>query len=371
MHLHIVSFNVPWPADYGGVIDVFYRIKALSEAGVRIHLHCYTYGRQPAFELERYCDEVIYYRRKTCPRKLFTRRPYIVSSRTSDQLLARLCEDQYPILLEGLHNAWILERLGGSRILLRAHNVEHEYYSRLSMVESRLFRKLYLRMDARKLRRYEPVMRKAACVLAITEADAGHFKEIGCSNVFLLPPSHQHDDFVCRTGRGDYAVYHADLSVPENVNGATFLINKVFSHSEHRLILVGHNPAPSLLQLAGKHPNVTVVSDPDDDQMERIISDAQVNVLVTEQATGLKLKLIHSLYCGRHCLVNSNMVAGTRLAEACVVADSPESMREALDRLMVQDFTRQHLLYRRRSLGPLYSNRANAQRLVALLSRMR
>ena len=34
MHLHIVSFNVPWPADYGGVIDVNYRIKALWASGV-------------------------------------------------------------------------------------------------------------------------------------------------------------------------------------------------------------------------------------------------------------------------------------------------------------------------------------------------
>ena len=29
-HLHIVAFNVPLPANYGGVIDVFYRLKALS-----------------------------------------------------------------------------------------------------------------------------------------------------------------------------------------------------------------------------------------------------------------------------------------------------------------------------------------------------
>ena len=40
--LHIVSFNVPWPANYGGVMDVFYRLRALSRAGLRIHLHCYT-----------------------------------------------------------------------------------------------------------------------------------------------------------------------------------------------------------------------------------------------------------------------------------------------------------------------------------------
>ena len=27
--VHIVSFNVPYPADYGGVIDVFYKLKSL------------------------------------------------------------------------------------------------------------------------------------------------------------------------------------------------------------------------------------------------------------------------------------------------------------------------------------------------------
>ena len=31
-HLHIISFDVPYPANYGGVIDVFYRVKALTEA---------------------------------------------------------------------------------------------------------------------------------------------------------------------------------------------------------------------------------------------------------------------------------------------------------------------------------------------------
>ena len=56
VHLHIVTFNVPWPADYGGVIDVYYRIVALAKTGVKIHLHCYTYGREEAKELEQWCS---------------------------------------------------------------------------------------------------------------------------------------------------------------------------------------------------------------------------------------------------------------------------------------------------------------------------
>mgnify|MGYP001008265998 FL=1 len=56
--LHIVSFDVPYPADYGGVIDVYYKIKALADRGVSIILHCYQYGRPEQQELEKLCEKV-------------------------------------------------------------------------------------------------------------------------------------------------------------------------------------------------------------------------------------------------------------------------------------------------------------------------
>ena len=34
-YLHVVAFNVPYPPDYGGIIDVFYKLKALSEQGAQ------------------------------------------------------------------------------------------------------------------------------------------------------------------------------------------------------------------------------------------------------------------------------------------------------------------------------------------------
>jgi hypothetical protein len=63
--LHIISFDVPFPPDYGGVMDVYYKMKALSEEGVRIILHCYEYGRKASSELTFLADEVYYYPRKT------------------------------------------------------------------------------------------------------------------------------------------------------------------------------------------------------------------------------------------------------------------------------------------------------------------
>jgi len=40
-HLHIISFDIPYPANYGGVIDVFYKLRALVSAGIKIHLHAF------------------------------------------------------------------------------------------------------------------------------------------------------------------------------------------------------------------------------------------------------------------------------------------------------------------------------------------
>ena len=28
-HLHIVTLDTPWPVNYGGVVDLFYKLKAL------------------------------------------------------------------------------------------------------------------------------------------------------------------------------------------------------------------------------------------------------------------------------------------------------------------------------------------------------
>ena len=381
MPLHIVSFNVPYPADYGGVIDVFHRIRALHSLGVDIHLHTFTYGRKPAPELEKLCSKVTYYRRRTGLISAISRKPYIVRSRENRQLIEDLCKDNDPIILEGLHCCSVLEWLrchhacGEERtVLVRAHNVEHEYYDRLADSEKRPLRRLYLRTDARRLHRYEPVLLKASAVLAVTEADAAHFRSIGCRNVVLMPSSHPCDNVVSTPSQVStpdsqqpYALYHADLSVPENIQTVNYFVQNIFPKTGGRFVVAGRNPSHQLAALLADIPNVTLVANPDDDTMQSLIRDAQVLMLLTGQPTGLKLKLLNSLYAGRHCLVNSAMVAGTELGQLCTVADTAIEQVDQLNRLMHTPFTQQDVDQRRTLLGTLYSNEANARILISLL----
>jgi hypothetical protein len=367
-HLHIIAFDVPYPANYGGVIDVFYRVKALSEAGVKVHLHCFEYGRGEQEILNR-CHEVKYYKRDTSFGKQLSFTPFIVNSRKSEALVLDLLKDDYPILCEGLHTTAVLwdKRLRNRKVFVRAHNVEHDYYNGLAKVERCGWKRLFYHVEAWKLRRYEPVLKNAAGIFAISQKDADYFKQF-YNNVTLVPGFSATDSVCSETGRGEYVLYHGNLSVRENEDAAKWLIENVFAELDLHCIVSGLNPSDKLKKLVDTYTNVTLMANPDDAEMIDLLRQAQVNILVTNQPTGLKLKLLNALYNGRFCLVNSDMVKGTSLDTLCVVADEPKLMVAEIKRLMEEDFTEDDIEKRDAQMRQLYDNEANALKIVEAIS---
>ena len=88
--INIISFDVPFPANYGGVIDVFYRVKYFHNKGIKVHLHCYEYGRGKQDQLDKYCASVNYYKRKKGVQSHLSALPFIVKSRISKRLKTNL-----------------------------------------------------------------------------------------------------------------------------------------------------------------------------------------------------------------------------------------------------------------------------------------
>ena len=68
--------------------------------------------------------------------------------------------------------------------------------------------------------------------------------------------------------------------------------------------------------------------------MEELTLHANVHLLVSDQATGIKLKLINSLSTGGHVLVNPTMVEGTDLGGLCTIFKDAEECRTSLKALM-------------------------------------
>jgi hypothetical protein len=368
MDLHIISLNIPYPPDYGGMIDTFYRIRELHELGVRIHLHCFEYGRQHSKELESLCETTCYYPRTSGLLNHLSEIPYIVKSRKSKILLKNLVTDDYPILFDGLHSTFYLghHALSSRRKLVRLHNIEHKYYKNLADNEQNLLKKVYFLLESVKLKRYEKVLKYADFILPISDRDQNYF-ENKYHNSFFIAPFHPFSGFKGLPGTGDYLIYHGDLSVNENSSMADSLISNVFSKIPYPCIIAGKNPPEFIKKHASQHTNIKVISNPDNDQMERLIINAQINILPALSDNGFKLKLLMALFAGRHCLVNSAAGANTSIRSLCHVADYDAEIVKEVHLLMKQPFTDGMILERHRVLSEKFNLQDNAKKLIELV----
>ena len=329
--IHIVSFDVPFPADYGGAIDVFYRIKSLHHLGYKITLHCFEYGRGEHKQLEEITEQVHYYSRKKTLLNFFNKRPFIVASRRSKKLLKRLLEDENPILFEGLHTTWFLEHPSIQKRLtfVRTHNIEHDYYAGLAE-KSNAFKRYYFQQESKKLTRYETILSKTNHVLCIRKGDVEHFKKYN-PHTHILPASTPPIKQTVFHKTDEYALFHGNLSVAENSDAVKWIIHTIWKE-ENKLIplkIAGKNPSQELINLT-KSKGIELIENPSDEELHTLLIKANVHVLYSDQSTGVKLKLLAALQTSGHILVNPIIVEGTNLGEMCTICHSSEEFMSQL-----------------------------------------
>lgn len=363
--LHIISFDIPLPANYGGVIDVYHKLEAMHKAGCRIILHCFQYGdRKPEEPLNQICEEVHYYPRKQGLQGLSLSLPYIVQSRTSGKLLDRLSLDHHPILFEGLHCCAYLghHALQHKHQYVRMHNIEWQYYQQLGKRESNLLKAQYFQMEARALRKFEANLHSADDIFAISTKDQQYLQETYDQSSHI-PPFHPFDIPTGKPGKGEYMLYHGNLAVNENQEAARFLLEQVQEQVELPLVIAGGNPDSNLVDLCKKE-SVKLIINPPDEQLCKLIANAQLNVLPTFQDTGIKLKLLSALYQGRFCLVNTPMITSTGLESLCIKADGPEAFISKIKHITSIRYTQQEQAKRHKLLQELFSNASSARAIM-------
>ena len=368
-YLHIVTHDVPYPADFGGVIDVFYKLKALHAIGIKIKLHCFANKRPKQNILENYCESVTYYQRKTVA-GISISLPYIVASRGDKRLLENLNKDNFPILFEGIHTTYHLykKQLKDRKIFLRILNVEHIYYDHLARHEKNILKKLYYSVEAKLLKKYEGYIANRAIILALSMTDKEIFQTIfGSKSILFLPVFLPENHLTSKCGTGKYCLYHGNLTVNENEKAAIWLIENVFSKIQTALIIAGLAPSRKLKKAAKFYNNISIVTSPSNANMQLLIQNAQINILPSFNNTGLKLKLLNALYNGRHCIVNLAGVEGSGLNELCFIEETAVGFIEKINELFIKPFTTKEMQHRSTALKKLYNNEQNARIISELL----
>ena len=364
--LHIICFDIPFPPSYGGVIPVFYRIKALHQLGVHIILHCFYKGEiGDTAPLEAMCEKVYYYPRRMSFLQNLSFKPFGVKSRTDKQLLERLLQDDAPIFFEGLVSCGLMSHplLRNRGKYFRECNVEHDYYHALGRATSLWWKKLYLHIEAERLRWFERTIRNAQAIFTLAHQDERHFQATYPSvPTIYFPCFHGHTEIVPPTDSSTpYILYHGNLAIAENHKAAMYILQHIAPRVPYPFIIAGNKPSAELEHEVALHPNATLIASPDEPTMQNLIRNARIHLLVTFQGTGIKLKLLNVLFTQAHVVVNPLMVEGTELQDVCAIGTNEDELVQLCMERFDQALTQAQLDQRLQQLRQTYNDAKSAQ----------
>lgn len=349
-----MAFDIPYPPNYGGVIDIYYKIKKLNEIGCQIILHTYKYGsRKENKKLNDLCTEVYYYDRKKSLKHFFSLTPFIIVSRTSKKLTKRLQNNHYPIIFEGLHTTspLVYNEVLCKRAFVRTHNIEHQFYFGLCKSEQNIFKKIFFWTEGLKLKKYEKILDKVEGIFTISKADQKYFSTKYGYKTKYIPVFHPTTtpSIAISSNTKKFLLYHGDLRVPDNIRASIYLIN-IFKNSPYRLVIASSFEKKRILKQIAKHKNISFKNITDKNNLSELLAKAQINILITFQKTGIKLKLMNCLFKGKHIIANTKMIDDTGLEDLCHLANSKQAILEKTKNLLYKEFIQNDRKKRKRKL---------------------
>lgn len=242
------------------------------------------------------------------------------------------------IHVEDIHMAQYVLPLGGVPLVLDMHNIESLLLLRYADRQRDPLRKIYARLTAAKLGRYERAAAPAfARVLTCSDLDARHITDrLAYSRVAVIPNGVDADRFVPRPGREepDTLVFVGRMDYVANHDAMAFFCRSVLprlwrSVPKARLYIVGHEPSRAIQRLA-RDPRIVVTGSVPD--VAEFVARAAVVVAPLRYGSGTRLKILEAMAMAKPVVATPLGCEGidARPGEEIVVADSPEDQAQAL-----------------------------------------
>jgi hypothetical protein len=339
--LHIISLDNPFPPNYGGMIDVFYKIKALHAVGLEIYLHCYVTSIPTEYsELRAITEHVYFYKRKNKLSSFFKANPFSVDSRFSKKLIQNINQNDFPILFEGLQTTAILNQLTikSRNLYLRLHNNEEKYYDGISKSEKNGLKKWVYSLESKKYKAYQKhIFQQFKSVFTLSESENTEVNSVSGNGIYI-PVFHGNEEVKEHTQFGKFALYHGDLRIADNLKAVDFLISVFKDLPEFKFVIASKSGKKFVEAKIKNSPSISFVEANQQSDLNELFAETHLHVLYSFQQSGTKLKVINALFNGRYCLINSNMIDDERIKELCIVAENKLDFKENIIKIMNKPF---------------------------------
>ncbi len=226
-----------------------------------------------------------------------------------------------------------------AKIVLRSQNVEFRIWERMAEQAKNPLKKWYLKLLARRLKKYEiGMLNKYDGIACITDLDASSFKELGCTvPVITIPFGVNSATYQIEKTEPEYpSLFHiGSMDWLPNEEAIKWFLNHVWEtiHQKYptlNLYLAGRNMPVWLSNL--KMNNVIVVGEVDDSS--KFINSKSIMVVPLQSGGGMRVKIIEGMALGKTIISTSIGAEGIACKDNhdILIANSATEFGNAVDK---------------------------------------
>ncbi|WP_313383952.1 hypothetical protein [Chishuiella sp.] len=336
--LHFVSMDVPYPPNYGGIIDVFYKLKAFSHFEIEIDLHLFGFKERNIDIFKKYAKNVYFYKINQKSYYLLQRYPLSVRSRDGKLFYERIKSLKAPIFFESLKTTFVLNKynLDDYPKYLRLHNVEQNYFFGLARSEKNIIKKALYYIEAKKYIDYEKIIYQFDEVFTLSKFEQNYTQKKFNKGKFI-PVFHGNKSFQLLSEKGKFALYHGDLRTSDNRKVVSFLID-VFKEIDYPFVIASSTREDWVKSKIQNFKHIKFIKLKDFDHLKDLFENAHINISWSFQESGTKLKIINALFNSRFSIINKNVIDDKLISNLCIKVSDKSELIKAINKFKNQPF---------------------------------
>jgi len=278
---------------------------------------------------------------------LFSKKSYnierFISNDFSKQLHKILTKEKFDVvIIESLFVApyiSTIKKLSKAKVVLRAHNVEHKIWERISYNTKNPIKKKYIGLLAKRLKNYEiETFRKIDGIAAMTKVDENSFKKLGYKkDIAAIPTGYMINSNVQEKKYTveENSIFHiASMDWLPNVEGVNWFLDNVWknvhiNNPKANLYLAGREMPEEFYNL--NHTNITTVGKVK--SAKEFYLSKKIMIVPILSGSGMRIKIIEGMALGKVIISTTIGAEGINCTSGknILIADEPIDFAKAIN----------------------------------------
>jgi glycosyltransferase involved in cell wall biosynthesis len=282
---------------------------------------------------------------------LFSKLPYnavrFIDDNYKNKLINILKTVDFDIVqLEGIYLAPYIETIkkySNSKIVLRAHNIEHEIWKRVSVNETNAVKKKYLSVLSGRIKKFEEsYINKYDLLVPITVRDLEVFNKMGNKKpAFVSMTGIDTTAIISNTDDVEFpSIFHIGaLDWAPNQEGLLWFFNNVWGNLSKKfpnvnIYIAGRNAPQSLIDKINKQPNTVFLGEVED--AYSFMNSKAIMIVPLYSGSGMRIKIIEGMALNKTIVSTKIGAEGIPVENGknILLANSAQEFSTAIEKLI-------------------------------------